>query len=391
MDRGKNGMLTHLVIVSLESWDEIWRRNQYLVDGLLRAHPSLEVLFVEPPADPVHAALHRRRPTLGKGLRVASGYGGRLHLLQPTKLLPRALGPAADALLRERILRAIRSLGWKDGILWINDPGAAQLTLRLRWPSVYDITDDWVEAARGQREHDRIQRADALLLGTCDEVVVCSPGLVRSKRTLRTAGASVLRLVPNAVDRERYRVPLPRPGDAPPTPFALYVGTLHEDRLDVGLVTATARAVAKVAGEVVLLGPNALSDENRRRLEAEPALRVLGARPWDEVPAYLQHADVLIVPHVVDDFTESLDPIKLYEYLAVGRPIVSTPVAGFRDDPRVNVASASDFPATVVEQVTARETTVEHDGVPDWGDRVVALTEVLEALTARSAQRPLRY
>ena len=53
---------------------------------------------------------------------------------------------------------------------------------------------------------------------------------------------------------------------------------------------------------------------------------------------YLQHADVLVVPHVVTSFTDSLDPIKLYEYQAVGRPVVSTPVAGFRDadDPRID-------------------------------------------------------
>ena len=57
---------------------------------------------------------------------------------------------------------------------------------------------------------------------------------------------------------------------------------------------------------------------------------LLGARPYDDVPAYLQHADVVIVPHVVSPFTESLDPIKAYECVAVGRPTVATPVAGFR-------------------------------------------------------------
>ncbi len=41
---------------------------------------------------------------------------------------------------------------------------------------------------------------------------------------------------------------------------------------------------------------------------------LLGARPSADVPAYLQHADVLVVPHIVTPFTDSLDPIKLYEY-----------------------------------------------------------------------------
>ena len=51
---------------------------------------------------------------------------------------------------------------------------------------------------------------------------------------------------------------------------------------------------------------------------------LLGPRSPDELVGYLQHADALIVPHVVDAFTDSLDPIKLYEYQAVGRPVVST-------------------------------------------------------------------
>ena len=58
---------------------------------------------------------------------------------------------------------------------------------------------------------------------------------------------------------------------------------------------------------------------------------LLGPREHTAVPAYLTNADVLVVPHVVTPFTDSLDPIKVYEYLAAARPVVSTPVAGFRE------------------------------------------------------------
>ena len=46
--------MTDLVVVSLEAWDDVWRRNQHLVAGLLRSDAALRVLFVEPPADPTH-------------------------------------------------------------------------------------------------------------------------------------------------------------------------------------------------------------------------------------------------------------------------------------------------------------------------------------------------
>ena len=66
---------------------------------------------------------------------------------------------------------------------------------------------------------------------------------------------------------------------------------------------------------------------------------------------YLQHADVLVVPHVVSDFTDSLDPLKLYEYQAVGRPVVSTPVAGFRDAAGVIIAGRDQFADAVATSI----------------------------------------
>jgi len=56
---------------------------------------------------------------------------------------------------------------------------------------------------------------------------------------------------------------------------------------------------------------------------------LLGPRAYADVPAYLQHADVIVVPHHVTPFTDSLDPIKAYECAAVGRPTVATRIAGF--------------------------------------------------------------
>src|SRR5690606_6370135 len=95
---------------------------------------------------------------------------------------------------------------------------------------------------------------------------------------------------------------------------------------------------------LVLVGPNRLTTEHASFLTQEGAV-ILGGRAFDEVPAYLQHAGALVVPHLVNPFTDSLDPIKLYEYLAVGRPVVSTPVAGFRDltGPGIHAVAPAEF------------------------------------------------
>jgi hypothetical protein len=95
---------------------------------------------------------------------------------------------------------------------------------------------------------------------------------------------------------------------------------------------------------------------------------LLGPRRYAEVPAYLQHADVVIVPHVVSPFTESLDPIKAYECLAIDRPTVATPVAGFREHAgEMRIAERSSFPGAVADAL-ASPAGVARAGadVPSW-------------------------
>ena len=168
----------------------------------------------------------------------------------------------------------------------------------------------------------------------------------------------------------------------------VYVGTLHGDRLDVGLCEAW-RARSADAAHSCWSGPNALPAAEHARL-ARAGVMLLGPRTRDEVIAYLQHADVLVVPHVVTAFTDSLDPIKLYEYQAVGRPVVSTAVAGFReaDDDRIVIAYASDFPDAVARCAGCRGLPRRRGPrVADWDDRADAMLGILspnEAALARA-------
>lgn len=367
-----------LIVCSLEPWDEIWRRNQFLIDGLMHADPDQRVLFVEPSSDPLYTMARRGRPRLGLGLRAVPGYDGRLSRLGPTKWLPRSFGPIANHLLAGEVLREAARLCMHSPVLWINDPGWAHLVSRTGWPAIYDITDDWVAADRPAREHARIVANEATLMRLCRVVVVCSAGLERSKSKVRPVV-----LVPNAVEVSRYRTPLPRPDDLGRGRVALYVGTLHEDRLDVELCVRLGRALVEFDAELVLAGPNALSDRNSNRLSAA-GVRLLGARPYPRIPAYLQHADVLVVPHRVYDFTESLDPIKLYEYTAVGRPIAATPVAGFRElavASGVAIRSAAELPDAVLGLLTHPPAVVGPFEVADWSDRVASMAAVLQLAT----------
>ena len=367
--------LRRIVVCSLEEWDEVWRRNQFLADRLLRRYPEVRILFVEPPADPLHDLNRRSRPKLPR-LRAVDGER-RLQALRPLKPLPRRAGRLADASLRAQVRTAARLLGFERPVLWLNDVTYAPLIQQTRWPTLYDVTDDWLLAPVPERERDRLRRLDGLALRDAAEVVVCSPALAGSRGLVRP-----VTLLPNAVDVEHFRRPRDRPEDLPPGPVAAYVGTLHESRLDVELVSELARALEPVA--VALVGPDSLSAGSRSSLGALPNVHLLGPRAYEDVPAYLQHADVIVVPHRVTEFTESLDPIKAYECLAVGRPTVATPVAGFRGlGPPVVVAGRESFVATVRAALDGRDAGAPGPSpeVPSWDERAQEFAGILERVS----------
>ncbi len=371
--------MTDLVVVSLEAWDGVWRRNQHLLSRMLAADPDLRVLFVEPPADPLHQLRRGARPEGARPPRARHEID-RLWTMRPAKALPRRIDARADERLSRQIERAARRLGMTQPLLWVNDLTGATVSRRTGWPTLYDMTDDWLAADRPDAERERLRQAEEFLLAHAAQVVACSPELQRRKSASRPPGAAPIALIRNGVDVAAYRTPRPRPADLPAGKTAMYVGTLHADRLDVDLCVDIACGIAGEA-TLVLVGPNALAHDATGRLrDADVAL--LGARPADAVIGYLQHADVLVVPHVVDAFTDSLDPIKLYEYQAVDRPVVSTPVAGFRDadDPRITVADVATFKAAVASAFAAADAPVGKGKPPDWNTRASEMASAVQTL-----------
>ena len=372
--------LRELVVCSLEPWDDVWRRNQFFTDALLRRSPALRVLFVEPPSDVLFDLTQRRRPVASR--LTALRDDGRLHAVRPLKLLPRRLGSVSDRVLCHWVIDAARRLGFTQPTLWLNDVTYAPLIRRTGWPTVYDVTDDWLLAPFSPREIGRLRALDEIALARAHEVVVCSPGLAASRAAKRE-----VTLVPNGVDREHFRRPRPRPRDLPAAPTAVYVGTLHDSRLDVDLLIELARSLIEVS--VVLVGPDALSKASRHRLMALPNIHVLGSRPYADVPGYFQHADVVLVPHLVTAFTESLDPIKAYECLAVDVPVVATPIAGFRElAAYLAVAPGESFVAAVQAVLAAPPIRPDPGELTTWAERAQAFQVVLTRACATAAKAP---
>lgn len=363
-----------IVVLSLEPWDDVWRRNQLLVDRLLAFDPHRRFLFVEPAYDLRYSIARRIRPE-HLGLRQLRE---RLWAFRPLKVLPSSITASGDRLMAAQIDRAARRVGLQRGVLWVNDSSFANYACNRPEPVVYDITDDWLLADASPARQTRLERDEHRMLECADEVVVCSPALLASRSASRE-----VHLVPNGVDVAHFTRPRPRPADLPAGPVAVYVGTLHDERVDVDLIADLARSsVARVA----LVGPDNLAPASSHRL-VEAGVDLLGPRPYESVPAYLQHADVVVVPHVVSPFTESLDPIKAYECVAVGTTTVTTPVAGFRDlGPPIVVADRDSFVSTVRRCIERPPDFGHRSSAPTWDDRARSFDDVLRRAAKGSGE-----
>ena len=339
-----------IVFISLEPWDEIWRRNQFVCDGLLHKSTDAKILFVQPPFDNSYAL---RARTLNKIRQTPSivdgGYSGRLKLFTPTKWFPNSL-PIGRVLnekhLQGQIKRALRDLNWIATHLWINQHEAAHLLgVVIAAKTLYDITDDWTKFSGNQSQLDLITSQDATLCKSCDHVIVCSQQLFDDKATL--VDLERLHLIPNGVHVEHYEavadtsLPVHKIAEHWMKPVFGYTGTIHGDRVDVNLIASVAQAYP--AATIAMVGPNLLDQAEQQLLHRFSNIVFTGSQPYADLPDIMRAFDVCMVPHLVTPFTESLNPIKLWEYLAAGKPIVSTNVAGFRDYPNlVSVAATTD-------------------------------------------------
>jgi GT2 family glycosyltransferase len=276
----------------------------------------------------------------------------------------------------------VRALGLEHPYLWTQDPRAASLVERLPIDRiVYDLTDDWAAFETDDTRRTLVERRIASLARRAALVIACSKPLELAARSW----SDQVHLVPNAVDGGQEPHSIPSDLEGVPRPRLGYAGTLHSARLDVDLLVRAAQL--RPSWAFVFLGPNLLEPKDKSRLLTLPNVHYLGPRPHSAVRSYLEGLDVCLVPHLITDFTQSLDPLKLYEYLAAGRPIVATALGNSPDlQPHIALGTTA---AQLVEQaereivtnsparVAARRAVVAH---ATWSSRAATIEALLGVL-----------
>lgn len=273
-----------------------------------------EVLFVEPPTF-LHEQLRRgHRP--GRSPRVVEERSG-LHALRPVAS-PGAdrpqLAAIGDQVIAWQVRRAI------DAAL----PGPEPLVviacypLRGELPSlgadllVY-CQQDRVPSDPSLAHPEHLVARHRALVAAADLVTGVADDLVDEARR---DGAHEAMLLPNGAEVERFATPATRPPELKGQQTVVGFAGGVTERLDYELLVAVAEAEPDWL--VALVGATTVEVPSR------PNLVAFGARPYEAMPAWCQAFTVGVIPYWTNDFNRASFPLKTYEYLAAGSPVVST-------------------------------------------------------------------
>jgi len=166
-------------------------------------------------------------------------------------------------------------------------------------------------------------------------------------------------IVPNGTEDFSKDRTWPIPDDLAmlPRPIVGYVGNLR-DRIDFDLIREM--ALRHPEWSIVLVG-SAHGAIDVHTLAEIPNIRVMGVRPYEEALNYIKNFDVAMMPHISNELTENMNPLKLYVYFALGVPVVTTEVANIGDiAPHVSVARThSEFIAATENLLRSKSNRVD--------------------------------
>jgi glycosyltransferase involved in cell wall biosynthesis len=324
--------LADLVCLSHLRWDFVFQRPQHL---MTRWAKHARVFYVEEPIEhDIDIARLEMRP-----------HGDQLTVAVPH--IPRGLSLAeARRLQRELLETLVETEGLSNYVLWYYTPIALPITRSLSPRTVvYDCMDQ-LSAFRGAPPE--LELLERHLLDHADVVMAGGYSLYRAKQKIRND----VHLFPSSVDIEHFRqarLPQPDPDDQKDIPHQRlgFFGVLDE-RMDIALLAEVAER--RPDWHLVVLGPVTKIDP--ATLPRAANIHYLGQKSYAELPRYIAGWDVAILPFARNDSTRYISPTKTPEYLAAGRPVVSTSIADVVEPyGRLQLVQIADAPSDFVRAV----------------------------------------
>ncbi|MAR52910.1 MAG: glycosyl transferase [Propionibacteriaceae bacterium] len=331
--------MADVLILSTADWDHpLWTNKQHLAVSL--ADLGHRVVYVE--------SLGIRTPRI-KGGQDLRRIARRLrHVLVPLRLRQERIWvlspPVIPGLLSGRGLRMNRwilqaclaMVSWRlrfsRVVLWTFNPFAARyFSLNHFDQTVYHCVDR-IQAQPGM-PIALLDAAERDLCGRVDVVFTTAPRLQENLAPLNPATY----WFGNVADVDHFsgadRNSVPRPDDLPLVkgPLLIFIGAIDAYKLDLTMLTEL--MVETPSWTYVLIGPVGESDPSTdiTVLNSLDNVHLLGTRAYQFLPAYLAYADVALLPLRRNDYTSHMFPMKFFEYLASGCPVVGTSIPSLED------------------------------------------------------------
>ncbi|GIU89472.1 MAG: hypothetical protein KatS3mg010_0571 [Acidimicrobiia bacterium] len=181
------------------------------------------------------------------------------------------------------------------------------------------------------------------MLARSDLVIANCEPVAQSMQEL----APVVHVVPNGLELRDGVARPPRPKELRriPRPIIGYVGNLSQ-RIDVRLLKRVVRS--RPDWQFVFVG-SAHHDQSVLDLGYRRNVHFVGVKRYEQTLAFVEHFDVAIVPHLDNEMTRSMNPLKAYVYCSTGVPVVSTPVANL--DELAGLVTVADGPDAFVAAI----------------------------------------
>jgi UDP-galactopyranose mutase len=331
-------------------WEFVYQRPQHLLSRCARKR---RVFFVE-------------EPVFGDGSLSLEVNESTRNLFVVVPHLPDGLRSeiATTAVLKEMIHRMIRDYQIRDYICWYYTPMALDFTRGLTPAAViYDCMDE-LSAFKGAPELLSVRERE--LFKIADLVFTGGHSLYEAKRNQHQS----VHAFPSSIDREHFmqaRRPLAEPMDqeAIPHPRLGFFGVIDE-RFDGELLKQV--ATLRPDWQFVMIGP--VVKIHPDTLPKLPNIHYLGGKTYQQLPSYISGWDVALLPFAQNESTRFISPTKTPEYLAAGKPVVSTPIRDVvRPYGELGLVSIANNAA---EFVTAAEAALQQKTNSSWLSEVDA-------------------
>lgn len=387
----------NVICFGYQPWSKMWKRNQSMMAELAKLEFINRVTFVNPICSVLSLLRIKNSITKSKaGIKnvfITTRISPKIFIYTPKNFIPQRRYLSSLRAFETRIITRIglkkvqRLNSDKPYILFLNSPNIflhdlVDFLLEGASLSIFDFSDDFLELGYNKKTLENFRRNIELYTPAVDMVLTANEHIRLKYRKLNPN----IHVIRNATNYDNFDRKCYKPVDRLEKlknnkhPIIGYSGTVNMSRLDAGILDFTIKQ--RPNWNFVFIG-YAKNEFSQKYLHYKNVHHI---EPVDYVylPNYLQYFDVAIVPFQINAHTRGNDLLKFHDYLAMGKPVVSTETAGAND--LKGVIKIANSPSTFLDEIERSLSTETSDVFLDrkqiakqnsWGNRIKEFEQLL--------------